>query len=194
MGYLAGNVIIDMGAKGVLSADESALVVVDVQEKFRPAIDGWDGMVAEVVKLIKGCKILGVPVIATEQYPKGLGRTVSEVREVLDCPPVEKTSFSCFGDALFRDRIALTGRRQLLLCGIEAHVCVLNTALDALSGGYEVHYVVDATSSRKRGDKDVAVERVKQSGAYLATTEMALFQLLKGSKAGGFKEISVLVK
>jgi nicotinamidase-related amidase len=186
--------MIHMAARGILEREHSALIVIDVQERFKPVISRWDETVANISKLIMGCKALHVPVLATEQYPKGLGRTVPEISGLLDSPPMEKITFSCLGDGKVREKVRGLGRRQLLLCGIEAHVCVLNTALDAISEGYEVHYVADAISSRKQQDMEIAVERVTQSGAYLASTEMALFQLLKTAGSEEFKEISRIVK
>jgi len=180
--------------QGILNRVDSVLIVIDVQEKFKPAISRWDETVANISKLIRGCKTLGVPIIATEQYPKGLGRTVPEIIELLESQPIEKITFSCFGEQKFKQKLEALNRRQLIICGIEAHVCALNTALDARAGGYEVHYVVDAISSRKQSDKDIAVERVKQSGTYLAATEMVLFQLLKDAGNEKFKEISRIVK
>ncbi|MBD3388058.1 MAG: isochorismatase family protein [Candidatus Altiarchaeales archaeon] len=177
-----------------LKADNTVLVVVDMQEKFKPVIRGWDGVVDNVVKLVKGFKVLGVPVVHTEQYPKGLGRTVPKLSGELDGDPIEKLHFSCFGDDGFCQRLGELQRENIVLCGIEAHVCLLKTTLDALDRGYSVHYVLDGTSSRRPLDKEVAVERVIQAGAYTVTSEMVLFQLLDRSGTEEFTEISKLVK
>ncbi|MBU0762350.1 MAG: hydrolase [Candidatus Altiarchaeota archaeon] len=176
----------------MISRDESVLVVVDIQEKFRPHIHEWDVMLGNSIKLIKGLKILDVPVVVTEQYPKGLGETVAEIKEVLEFKPVEKTCFSCMGEEGFRKNIS--GKKQVILCGIEAHVCIMQTTLQLLDEGYEVYLVVDAMSSRKKSDKRIALRRATQKGAIPVSTEMVLFELLKDAKNLGFKEIQAIVK
>jgi nicotinamidase-related amidase len=181
-------------SNGVLDSGDSVLLVVDFQEKFRPVIHGWDEALENVVRLAKGCNILGVPVVVTEQYPKGLGETVRELKAIMKSEPLEKTSFSCMGDEGFREKIKSLGKHQIILCGIEAHVCVLNSALDLKEAGFEVHVVADAVSSRRSSDKEIALERMKQSGVFLASSEMVLFQLLKDAKRPEFREISRLVK
>jgi isochorismate hydrolase len=180
--------------EGILEAEDALLVVVDLQESFRRVIWHWDETVSNIVKLIKGCTVVGVPILVTEQYPKGLGPTVQEVRSVLKTQPIEKIHFGCFGEELFLNRMKQLNKRQMILCGIEAHVCVLNTALEAISEGFEVHYVVDAVSSRRMSDKEIALDRVKQSSVYVSSTEMVLFQLLKKAGTKEFKEVSRLVK
>jgi nicotinamidase-related amidase len=179
---------------GILEREGAILLIVDVQERFRPVIADFDLTVANIVKLAKGFKILGLPVIVTEQYPKGLGRTIPEIRQATDVKPFEKLSFSCLQEPGFDVLLEKYGRRQLVVCGIEAHICLLNTTLEALERDYEVHYVVDAVSSRRLQDKEIAVNRVTQAGAYQASTEIVLFQLLKKAGTGEFKEISKIVK
>ncbi|MFH1056172.1 MAG: hydrolase [Candidatus Altiarchaeota archaeon] len=183
-----------MADVGKLKEEDSVLIVIDVQEKFKLVIHGWDGTLVNIVKLVRGCQILDIPVIVTEQYPKGLGRTVQEIRDALDFNPVEKMSFSCFGEEGFKRKLEGFGRKTLVLCGVEAHVCLLNTTLDALEKGYKVHYVVDAVSSRNPTDKEIAVKRVIHAGAYPTSTEMILFQLLEKAGTEEFKEISKIVK
>ena len=139
-----------------LDRERAALVVVDVQEAFRPAVEGFDGVVENTRRLLEGAKILGVPVVVTEQYPKGLGRTVDELGEV---EPVEKTCFS----AARADGFDLDGRDQALVCGIETHVCVSQTAHDLLERGVEVHVASDAVSSRTAANKDVGLHKMEQS-------------------------------
>jgi nicotinamidase-related amidase len=178
----------------VLGRESAVLVVVDVQEKFRQVIHEWDVMLSGVGKLVGGCTVLGVPVVATEQYPKGLGQTVEEIRPLLTEPPIEKLSFSCMGEPKFRERLESLRRRQLILCGIEAHVCVLNTALDALTEGYDVHIAADATSSRRRQDKETALANATQAWAHPTTVETILFQLLEKAGTEEFKQISKIVK
>lgn len=177
-----------------LSADNSVLVVVDVQERFRDVINEWEETVENVVKVVEGCRVLGVPILHTEQYPKGLGKTVNELRQALDGEPVEKVHFSCMGDPGFRQKIGSFGKKHVILCGIEAHVCVLQTALDLMDDGHVVHVVVDAVSSRKESDKKTAVRRMLNEGAAPETVEMVLFQLLKKGGTEEFKKISKIVK
>jgi len=174
---------------------DTILAVIDVQEKFRPVIFEWDRMLENTVKLIKGFHIMGIPILVTEQYPKGLGETITEVKEALgNFNPIEKTSFSCVKESGFIDELKRSDAKHIVLCGIESHICLLNTTLDLIKEGYEVHYVVDAVSSRKKKDYDIAVERVRQAGAFLASTEMILFQLLKDAKSDEFKDIQKIVK
>jgi len=170
------------------------LVVVDVQEKFRSVIHEWDKTLENIVKLIRGAQVLGVPTVVTEQYPKGLGKTVKEISDVLEFTPVEKTCFSCAKDDGFMEALDATGCENVILCGIESHVCVLQTALDLMKGGYDVHYVVDAVSSRNKSDKKIAVRRVVQEGALASSVEMILFQLLEKAGTDEFKKISEIVK
>jgi nicotinamidase-related amidase len=177
-----------------VSSDNSFLVVVDIQERFRPVICGWDETVGNVVKLVRGMQVLELPVVVTEQYPKGLGNTVKEITDVLDVAPIEKITLSCFGSDAFREKIKAFGRKNLILCGIEAHICLLNTTLDALDAGYGVHYVVDAVSSRKKSDKDIAVQRVIQAGACPVSTEMILFQILQKAGTEKFKRVQEIIK
>ncbi|MDD5111548.1 MAG: hydrolase [Candidatus Altiarchaeota archaeon] len=180
---------------GFLARDDTLLVVVDVQEHFRPAIFQFDRLVKNARKLADGCRILDVPIIVTEQYPEGLGGTVPELVVSLGgIHPIVKTSFSCFGERHFVDALNSCGRRNIILTGIESHVCVLRTALDALSQGFNVHVAVDAISSIHESDHDIAVERLKQANVFLVSSEMALFQLLDDSKQPEFKKLSAIVK
>ncbi|MBJ7520819.1 MAG: hydrolase [Solirubrobacteraceae bacterium] len=176
----------------LLKRDRAALVVVDVQEGFRPAVERFDEVVAQTVKLVRGARELGVPVIVTEQYPKGLGATVSEVADHLpdDSDPIEKTVFS----AARAEGFELAGRGQAIVVGIEAHVCVSQTAHDLMADGIDVHIVADAVSSRAPEDRDRALARLERSGATVTTTEAALFELLERAGSPEFKFIQSLVK
>lgn len=185
-------------AKGLgrLLPTSSALFVCDIQERFRPIISGFPAVVDTSRRMIRGANILGLTVITTEQYPKALGNTVPELKDVLSpsSPIVAKTRFSMLTAEvhdLLKQKSAIS---QVLLCGIEAHVCVLQTTLDLLEAGYEVHIVVDAVSSQRTGDRAAGLHRAAQSGAFLVTSEMALFQLMQDAKAANFKEISKLVQ
>jgi nicotinamidase-related amidase len=170
-----------------LDRDRTALVVVDVQEAFRPAVPDFDRVVQNTRRLMDGAKILGVPVVVTEQYPKGLGRTVDELGEV---EPIEKSCFS----AARADGFDLDGREQALVCGIETHVCVSQTAHDLLERGVEVHVASDAVSSRTPENKEVGLHKMEQSGAIVTSVETALFELLGVAGTDEFKQVQGLVK
>lgn len=181
---------------GKLLPTSTALFVCDIQERFRPIISGFPAVVDTSRRMIRGANILGLPVVTTEQYPKALGNTVAELKEVLSAnsPIIEKTRFSMVTQEvhdLLKQKSPIT---QVLLCGIEAHVCVLQTTLDLLESGYEVHIVVDAVSSQRSTDRAAGLHRAAQSGAFLVTSEMALFQLMQDAKAEKFKDISKLVQ
>lgn len=181
---------------GKLLPTSTALFVCDIQERFRPIITGFPAVVDTSRRMIRGANILGLPVITTEQYPKALGNTVAELKDVLSAnsPIVEKTKFSMLTADVASTLQQKSAISQVLLCGIEAHVCVLQTTLDLLESGYEVHIVVDAVSSQRSTDRAAGLHRAAQSGAFLVTSEMALFQLMQDAKADKFKEISKLVQ
>ena len=170
-----------------LDRERTALVVVDVQEAFRPAVPDFDDVVENTRRLMEAARILGVPVVVTEQYPKGLGRTVDELGEV---EPVEKSSFS----AARADGFDLDGREQALVCGIETHVCVSQTTHDLLERGVEVHVASDAVSSRTTANKEVGLHKMEQSGAIVTSVETALFELLGVSGTDEFKQVQGLIK
>ena len=175
----------------VLDRERAALVVVDMQEAFRPAVLDFDRVIAESRRLIEGARILGVPVVATEQYPKGLGSTVPEVAEALDgTEPLEKV---CFPSSR-ADGFDLGGRDQVVLCGIESHVCVNQTAHDLLDRGVEVHVARDAVSSRTADNRDLGLHKMESSGAILTSVETALFELLGTAGTDEFKQVQKLVK
>jgi nicotinamidase-related amidase len=179
-----------------LDPEKSALVIIDVQEKLAPAMDQnlYQQLVLHVNLLTEGFKALDLPIIATEQYPKGLGHTVKELNGATDQQRVEKIAFSCCGEADFIDSLEQTGTKQVLIVGMESHVCVLQTVFDLLDRGYIVHLVRDAICSRFKGDYDNAISAAAQAGAVITTTETALFQLVKVAGTDGFKTISKLVR
>ncbi len=179
----------------LLKRSRSALLIVDVQERFAPVINDMDAIVENIVKLIRGCKILDIPVFYTEQYPKGLGRTVKEVLQYLsDVEPVEKLRFStCCENAIMKP-LKTKAVQQIILVGIETHVCMLQSALDFTEAGFQVHVVKDATGSRKNADRDTALQRLIQQGITVTTTESALFELTEFAGTDEFKQISGLVK
>jgi nicotinamidase-related amidase len=174
-----------------LDRERAALVVVDVQEAFRSAVDGFERVAERSAVLAQGARVLGMPLIVTEQYPRGLGSTVSEVVEHLEgVPRLEKTAFS----AARAEGFDLGGRDQALVCGIEAHVCVSQTVLDLLDRGVEVHVAADAVTSRSPDDREAGLRRMERAGAVLSSVEMALFELLGTSGSDEFKAIQGLIK
>jgi nicotinamidase-related amidase len=177
-----------------LDRGRAALAVIDVQEAFRPVVLDFDRVAANVGLLVQGARILGLPLLVTEQYPSGLGETVPEVAQHLGgVDRLEKTSFSAVGADGFPAALA-DMRDQVLLCGIEAHVCVNQTAEDLLATGREVHVVADAVTSRTAGNRDLGVHKMERSGAVVTSVETALFELLREAGTPEFKEIQRLVK
>ncbi|GAB1475782.1 hydrolase [Bacillota bacterium] len=178
-----------------INREEAVLVLVDFQERLMPAMKGHGDLEEAVVKLVKGCRILEVPILVTQQYTKGLGPTIPRIHEALgDYEPVEKTAFSAMGEPVFKEVLKKTGRKTVILAGIEAHVCVLQTALDLIDAGYTVFLVNDCVASRSNSDRKFAQRRIAESGAVGTTYESVLFEILKGAREEGFKEISSLVK
>jgi nicotinamidase-related amidase len=174
---------------------DAVLLIIDVQEKFRGHIASFEPMVANIVRLFEGCKILDIPIFVTEQYPKGLGRTIPEIIDLQSGQSVyEKTCFSCCGSADFLQALHKTERKQVVVCGIEAHVCVNQTAHDLVSAGFSVHLIEDAISSRNTFSKEVAMRKMALAGAIPSTTEMALLELVKDSAAESFKAVQNLIK
>jgi nicotinamidase-related amidase len=175
-----------------LDSERAALVVIDVQEAFRKAVPSFGEVADASATLVRGAAAIGVPIVATEQYPKGLGATVPEIAERLpaDVQPVDKVRFS----ATEAERFDLGDRDQAILCGIETHGCVMQTALDLLERGVEVHVVADAVGSRTDENRRLGLERMERAGATVSSVEMALFELLGGSDAEAFKEVQALVK
>jgi nicotinamidase-related amidase len=175
----------------VLDRDRAALVVVDVQEAFRPAVPDFDRVAAGAAALVRGARILGLPVVVTEQYPKGLGSTVPELAEHLDgIEPIAKVRFS----AAAADGFDLGGREQAVVCGIEAHVCVSQTAHDLLDRGVEVHVARDAVGSRTDENRELGLHKMEGSGAVVTSVETALFELLGAAGTDEFKQVQGLVK
>jgi nicotinamidase-related amidase len=178
-----------------LDRERSALVVVDVQEAFRPAVVHFDEVVENVAILVQGARILDIPVLVTEQYPEGLGGTVPEVSRHLDgIEPIEKVCFSAAEAPGFAKRLSDSGRDQVLLSGIESHVCVSQTADDLLEAGSEVHVAQDAVSSRSEQNRNLGLHKMEHAGAVITSVEAALFELLREAGSPEFKEIQKLVR
>lgn len=179
-----------------LRPEDSLLLVIDMQERLQPLVHDDARVRAKARALAAGCRLLGVPVFVTEQYPKGLGETVPELRDAVAHAGgvLEKTEFSCVANASIRARIEASGRRNVLLAGVEAHVCVLQTALDLLDLGHPVHVVEDAVGSRSPADREAGLARARRNGAEPSTVEMALFELMGTSRHPRFKDVQALVK
>lgn len=179
-----------------LDKSRATLVVIDVQQRLVPSMP--QAICRDVVKsirfLVDCCELLGVPVTVTEQYPKGLGPTIPELTGAGGQPTIEKVSFGCCGESTFNERLTATGRPQVLVVGMEAHVCVYQTVLGLLEDGYEVHLVRDGIVSREKTDYLNALDLARQAGAVVTTAETAAFQMLQAASAPEFKAISALVK
>lgn len=181
-------------SSALLSRQTTRLLIIDVQAKLVPAIHGGDAIVRNCSDLLTAAKHMGVDIHATEQYPKGLGSTVAELADLIgDCP--EKTRFSAAEVLDWGVRKPDgTSQHQVLIAGIEAHVCVLQTVMDLLANGFEVHVAADAIGSRVQADKDTAIQRMRDNGATITTTEAAIFELCETADVAEFKEISKLIR
>ncbi|WP_290598109.1 MULTISPECIES: isochorismatase family protein [unclassified Archaeoglobus] len=169
-----------------------ALVVVDFQEKLAPHIEGIDDILKSVVKLIKALKVLKIPVLVTEQIK--LGKTVDVVADVVESKAIEKTTFSCFKNREFRGRLEGLNTDRVILAGIEAHICVLQTAIELKKAGYEVYVAADCIGSRRSYDKDIAIMRMQSEGIRLTTSESIIYEITESAEHPAFKEILEIVK
>ena len=179
-------------ARRPLEPEHCALIVVDIQEKLLPPIFQKEQLVKNSQLLIRLAGILKVPVLATTQYAKGLGKIVPEIASLLDgTEPIDKQMFSCFGSDAFCSLLKrLPGNRNtVLLCGMESHICVTQTALGALREGYIVHVASDAVSSRTEWNWKIGLDRMRAAGAVISSTEMIIYELLRSSGAPAFKEL-----
>jgi nicotinamidase-related amidase len=174
----------------MLDPRNTTLLVIDLQEKLLPAIWERDRVVANVTKLLRLARILGLKTVPTTQYCRGLGPTVPEIAGLLERQPIDKTSFGCFGDP----RITAELNGTLLVAGIEAHICVCQTVLGALEAGFAVHVAADATSSRCAANMQVGVERMRSAGAVISSTEMAIYELLGRSDREEFRQMLPYLK
>lgn len=177
------------------TAEQSIVALIDVQGKLASLMHEREELYRQLQIFLRGARILDVPILWLEQYPKGLGPTVDEIREVLDgLQPVEKTCFSAWGAPAFREALAQSGRRHVVVAGIEAHVCVYQTVRDLLGEGFSVDIVQDAVSSRTQANRAAGLDRMQRLGAGLTTVEMQLFDWLHDASSPHFKEISRLVR
>jgi nicotinamidase-related amidase len=184
-----------MNTPSALTTDNTVLVVIDFQERLFPVMHDKEKLLHNVVKLIKGARVLEIPIVLTEQYPRGLGPTIPEIKELLpDIKPIEKVCFNCCDEEVFCKSLESLKRKQVLIAGIEAHICVYQTAMALSRAGYEVQVVGDCVSSREPENKLVSLFKMGAASISPTTVEMALFELLKVAKGDKFKQISSIVK
>lgn len=179
-----------------LDKSQTVLVVVDLQEAFRSPIPDFAEIVEKTSIAVRGFSLLEIPIIVTEQYPKGLGHTAEEIQLSLpdNVEIIEKTAFSSCGAVSFSEKLKSLNAKQIVLAGIEAHICVNQTAHDLLNEDYQVHLLQDCVSSRTTHDKHTGIEKMRMSGVIPANVEMALFELMRDAKHEKFKEIQGLIK
>lgn len=180
--------------QNVLRSEKSAFLIIDVQEAFRQSIADLSQIAARIVVFGQGAQLLNIPILVTEQYPKGLGRTVAEISEILTSEVFEKTAFSSCGANAFVEKLEKIGARQIIVAGIEAHVCVNQTVHDLLARGFQTHLLTDCISSRVAENKQIALAKMQQSGAILSSVEMALFELMRDARHEQFKAVQKLIK
>jgi len=179
----------------ILDRDNTLLLVVDFQQRLLGAFKDPEKFLPNCIKLIKVANILNLPILSTEQYPKGLGPTVDEIKsELTNLKPVEKVAFSCFGESRFVDELSRHSSRQLMVCGIETHICVEQTVLDGIECGYQMHVVSDACGSRKKKDHKTGLRKMEQAGAIVTCSEMAMYEILVRSDSEEFRDVLPLVK
>lgn len=178
-----------------LKKDEALLMVIDFQERLMPAMYEKEALEDKVVRLIRGARVMELPILVSQQYTRGLGPTIPSVSEALgEFTPRDKTTFSIMQDEQLAQDLKATKRKTVILAGIESHICVEQSALDLLEEGYQVFICGDCVSSRKPGDIRMAQSRMEEAGAVYTSMEAALFELCGGAKQPGFKEISAIIK
>lgn len=179
----------------ILVKEKTALLVIDIQERILPVIYEWETVVINTLKLVNGFNVMNIPIYYTEQYPKGLGGTESKIKEALSSAKFyEKLTFSCYGAGSLVDDFKKSKIEQIVVCGIESHVCVQQTVLDLLANGFQVNLAADAVSSRRKFDYETALARMNKNGAEVTVTESILFELLNVCGTEEFKLVSKLVK
>ncbi len=179
----------------MLHRNDTALLVIDIQDKLVRVMHDEAALLDKASRLIQGAQIIGLPILVTEQYPRGLGTTVKEIVGVLESyNPLEKRVFGCCDDTGFVEQLEQAECKNLLVCGIETHVCVYQTVSQLLENQYHVEVVADAVDSRTPFDKHIGLERMQTQGAFLSTAEMALFELQQVAQGEQFKAISSVIK
>ena len=181
--------------KKILRRENTALLIIDIQQRILGVMQNPDRVIKNTIKLIDGFKILNTPIYFTEQYPKGLGETETNIKTALgEAEAIQKLSFSCSGAGYLFDELKENGITQVVVTGIETHVCVQQTVLDLLANGFQVNLAADAVSSRNSFDYETALNRMRQNGTEITTTEAILFELLEVCGTDEFKNISKIVK
>ena len=181
--------------KYMLDRNNAALLIIDIQERLAVAMDKKEQVVRNTLHLVELAKMLNIPTVVTEQYPKGLGRTLPEITAALPAYlPIEKVSFDCCGEASFNEQIKRLGKKKIIIAGMETHICVLQTSLGLIKDGFDVHLVCDAVCSRTKANWRTGIEFVRDAGGVLTNTETALFQLLGVAGTPEFKAISNRIK
>jgi len=185
-----------MPHQNTLNADTTVLLIVDMQEAFREKIPDFAEIALRIGVMTQAAKLLQLPVLITEQHPKGLGHTATEIKEVLpdDTEIIEKTTFSSCGVKPFRDQLQQLQMKQILVCGIEAHICVNQTVHDLLADGYQVHVVTDCVSSRDSRNRSAGLAKMQMSGAIPSSVEMALFEIIRDARNDQFRAVQKLIK
>ncbi|MFC1953834.1 hydrolase [Chloroflexota bacterium] len=179
----------------MLDIANAMLIVIDIQEKLTRVMYQKENLISNLQKLIKGIQVLEVPIIATEQYPQGLGLTIKEIALLLsNTSPLPKINFSCYGDEEFLRQFESLDRKHVIVSGIESHVCVYQTVSDLIRAGYEAHIVTDAISSRTPENRQIGFDMMSKIGAHLTSTETVLFELLRVAEGEIFREISKIIK
>ena len=181
--------------KFFLNKEDAALLIIDIQERLAPVMTARDAVINNCLHLIELSKMLNIPIIVTEQYSKGLGRTVEEIRNALPAyQPIEKMTFNCCYEQSFFNVVKKLNRRTLILTGMETHICVLQTCTGLLKDGYNTHVVNDAVCSRAKENWETALEYLRDAGSVITCTETVLFQLLRVAGTKEFKAISQRIK
>ena len=180
----------------MFTLDNSVLLVIDIQGKLATLMHEKDALFSSVSTLIQGMKIMGVPIIWVEQLPDKLGDSIAEVADLLrpDLSPISKKSFSCLGNTEFVEAFERTGKNQVLISGIESHICLCQTGVELLEKGYEVQVVADCVSSRTLANKQIGIDRMRQAGAVVTSVEMVFFELLKEADGEMFRNVVKLIK
>ena len=179
----------------MLKIENASLLIVDIQGNLANSMYGKELLFKNAQKLIKGIQILGIPIICTEQNPKGLGPTIPEIADLLsNIQPISKMTFSCCQNDRFMQALKALNRKQVLIAGIETHVCIYQTSSDLVDLGYEVQVVTDAVSSRNIENKEIGLRKMRDCGVSLTSVETALFELLKAAEGEQFREILKIVK
>ena len=179
----------------MLNTENTLTLVIDFQDRMMPSIDNHEELIRKAAIFIEGSRILGVPVLTTQQYTKGLGETIPTLKKALgDFQPIEKLSFSCIGCDEFEEKLDKAGKKNILITGVETHICVQQTVLHLIERGYHVYLLADCVGSRFEYDKQIALRRMEQAGAIITTAESALFEMMVRADHPHRKAISNLVK